>query len=189
MQRHITYANVVATLALFLAIGGGAYAVNGGAAAKGRRYVACVAKRSGVMRLVTTAKACRRRTERVIAWNQTGPRGLRGLAGPRGSQGSQGEAGVPGAPGLDGKQGVPGPAGATKVVVRSGDNQVSCSAGEKAVGGGGYVDPGNDSGPAGRALTSTQPLVTGGVPTGWKVTGQTGASLFPDFAYAICASP
>jgi len=185
MQRHITYANVVATLALFLAIGGGAYAVNGGAAAKGRRYVACVAKRSGVMRLVTTAKACRRRTERAIVWNQTGPRGLRG------SQGSQGEAGVPGAPGLDGKQGVPGPAGATKVVVRSGTSQVSCAAGEKAVGGGGAVDDQGVTSPTGAALIATQPLIANGLPTGWKVTGQTSGLPFQlaDSVYAICASP
>ena len=84
---------------------------------------------------------------------------------------------------------MPGPAGATKVVVRSGTGQVSCAAGEKAVGGGGSVDNGADGSPTGRALTATEPLVTKGVPTGWKVTGQTGASLFPDFAYAICASP
>lgn len=181
MRRHITYANVVATLALFLAIGGGAYAVTGGAAATGRRYVACVAKRGGAMRLVAKATACRRSTERAIAWNATGPRGLPGAPGAQG---------VPGAPGADGQTGAAGAAGATKVVVRGGVNgQANCLAGERAVGGGGSVDAGTND-PNGAALIFSEPVITNGVPTGWKVKGQTNGGLqFPDAAYAICASP
>lgn len=183
MRRHITYANVVATLALFLAIGGGAYAVTGGAAATGRRYVACVAKRGGAMRLVAKATACRRSTERAIAWNATGPRGLPGAPGAQG---------VPGAPGADGQTGAAGAAGATKVVVRGGVNgQANCLAGERAVGGGGGVDNGGVSTPLGAALIYSEPVVTNGVPTGWKLKGQTDSNVtqFADSVYVICASP
>ena len=40
-------------------------------------YVACAKKKGGALRLVATAKNCRK-TERVVTWNQEGLRGLPG---------------------------------------------------------------------------------------------------------------
>jgi hypothetical protein len=101
---RLTYANVMATVAVFLALGGGAYALTG-IPDRGGVYHACVDPKAGALRVVKTARSCRktktvrRGTRRVrilgesaIAWNQQGPRGATG-------QGVPGQNGAPGAPG------------------------------------------------------------------------------------------
>ncbi len=91
-----TYANVTATLALFVALGGGAYAATTSSGGAPGVITACSAK-SGVVR-VTTRSTCRR-GERKLAWNKrgaTGPRGVRGLPGVQGAVGAQGIQGPPG---------------------------------------------------------------------------------------------
>ena len=47
-RRHITYANVAATLALLIAIGGGSYAL---AASGGNTITACAKKKGGALRI------------------------------------------------------------------------------------------------------------------------------------------
>lgn len=80
--RHVTYANVVATLALFLALGGGAYAA-----------IALPANSVGAKQLknhaVTPAKLSRK--SRALL-----KKGRRGPTGPRGATGAAGTAGIPG---------------------------------------------------------------------------------------------
>ena len=51
IRRHISYANVTATLALVLALGGGAYAVQGIPDRTGV-FHGCVNKRNGALRLM-----------------------------------------------------------------------------------------------------------------------------------------
>ena len=113
IRPRLTYANVVATGALFLAWGGGAYALTGVPDHSGV-FHGCVSKRTGGLRVVTSARSChatRRRHGRVvdpgesaIAWNQQGLRGLQG-------QGIQGPQGLQGNMGLKGDKGDQGPAG------------------------------------------------------------------------------
>jgi hypothetical protein len=78
----MTYANVVATLALFLALGGGAYAA-----------IALPANSVGARQLkkraVTPAKLSR--SSRALL-----KKGRRGPTGPRGATGAAGTAGIPG---------------------------------------------------------------------------------------------
>ena len=110
IRRRLTYANVVASVALFAALGSGAYAA---LQPGGQVFHGCVDRSTGVLRVVPNAQACRgqhavtrggRRVrvpgEYAITWNQVGP------AGPQGSVGASGPAGPPGPQGL---QGVPGP--------------------------------------------------------------------------------
>jgi hypothetical protein len=108
IRSRVTYANVTATAALFLALGGGAYALSGIPDRAGV-YHGCVNPKAGGLRVVKSASSCRKtktirrgrrhvrvRGESAIAWNQKGPRGLRGTPGIKGDQGPQGDLGAPG---------------------------------------------------------------------------------------------
>src|SRR5436190_21310029 len=98
LGSRMTYANVMATVAVFLALGGGAYALSG-IPDRGGVYHGCVSNRSGLLRVVKTASSCRKARGRgkhrdpgefAVAWKQQGTRGLQGAQGPQGLQGLQG---------------------------------------------------------------------------------------------------
>jgi hypothetical protein len=94
LRRHLTYANVVASLALFLALGGAAFA----ATQLPRNSVG-----TGQLKpeAVTSGKIAQKTR------NQ-----LRGATGPQGPQGSQGKTGAKGATGARGATGAKGDTGA-----------------------------------------------------------------------------
>jgi hypothetical protein len=83
-----TYANVTATLALFIALGGGAYAATNVFVSSTGAVRFCVA-RNGVASIVRTGHKCGRRRSTLIL-NQKGQAGTRGPAGPQGKQGAAG---------------------------------------------------------------------------------------------------
>jgi hypothetical protein len=97
VRSHVTYANVVATIALFAALGGGAYAA-----------VRLPANSVGTKQLkkgaVTPAKVARSTIARF--------RGEKGARGDRGDTGAQGPKGDPGARGDIGPKGDTGARGA-----------------------------------------------------------------------------
>jgi hypothetical protein len=200
LRSRLTYANVVATGALFVALGGGAYALSG-IPDSGGTYHGCVAS-SGALRVVTKASSCqkaktvkrgKRRVripgETAIAWNQ------------------QGRPGTNGANGVNGGNGINGANGATNVVVRTttvhlsgpgGANlEADCNPGERAIGGGAGHSDGSVNGSdvinatfpqtVQGALTH-QPSPAGTTPTAWR-----SALTVPGAAdlvfFAICASP
>jgi hypothetical protein len=75
---------------------------------------ACVKKKSGLVRVVASLNACRKR-ETPLSWNVQGPTGARGptgAIGPAGPAGPTGPAGAPGPKGDTGPRGATGPAGA-----------------------------------------------------------------------------
>ena len=72
---------------------------------------ACIAKRTGLVRIVSAAGSCRRGESR-LAWNIQGPAGLRGVDGAAGPAGPAGPAGAAGPKGDAGARGATGPAGA-----------------------------------------------------------------------------
>jgi hypothetical protein len=93
---RLSYANVMATAAMFVALGGGAYALTGIPDRSGV-FRACVDDKTGALRAVARAGSCRKAKtirrgrrriripgETAIAWNQQGRQGLRGLAGTAG---------------------------------------------------------------------------------------------------------
>lgn len=96
IRRRISYANVAATMALVLAVSGGAYAATGGFSSGGTLH-ACV-NEEGVIRLIKPGKKCKR-GQTAVSWNQTGP------AGAPGATGAMGAAGAPGTPGAKGAAG------------------------------------------------------------------------------------
>src|SRR2546421_7906829 len=110
---RLTYANVMATVAVFLALGGGAYALSG-IPDRGGVYHGCVDPKAGALRVVKSASSCRKTTtvtrgrrrvripgESAIAWNQQGRSGQNGLNGVPGQPGQPGQAGSPGLSGYE----------------------------------------------------------------------------------------
>ena len=95
ISAHLTYANVVATLCLFLLLGGGAAFA---ATQLPRNSVGTGQLKAGA---VTAGKIARK------ARNQ-----LRGSRGPAGAQGPQGKTGKTGAKGTTGARGATGATGA-----------------------------------------------------------------------------
>jgi hypothetical protein len=90
---RVTYSNVLATIALFIALSGGAYALTS-VSSTGGIVKACAKKKSGVLRVVKKGKRCKK-SERLISWNVRG----QGSAGAVGAQGPAGPVGTPGAQG------------------------------------------------------------------------------------------
>lgn len=135
----LSYANVMSTIAVFLALGGGAWAVT--AQQKPLTVTACVKKagaQKGQLRVISTKAKCSK-TERKLAWTSasatstpgpltgasgqdgvtgsggvsgaSGPAGPAGATGPAGPAGADGQQGPAGPQGAQGPQGVAGPAG------------------------------------------------------------------------------
>ncbi len=197
-MRALTYANVMATLAVFVALGGTSIA----AVALKRNSVGSRELKSGAVRTsdlrrnaVTTSKV---RNGTLLSKDFKAGQLPAGAPGPTGPAGSRGPTG----PG--------GPTGATNVVVRSktvplGDSiggfnlQVTCQPGERAVGGG-FVAFGGDgraSSRGGDVIEASGPTIgdfvpatTDQVPTAWAVqfAWQAGANR-TGILSVICSSP
>ena len=101
--------NLIAYLALSVALGGSSYAAVQSSQAPPKKIRACYAKKNGSLRVITKGK-CRKRTEKSLAWNQAGVAGPIGPAGLQGPQGDKGEQGPQGIQGLKGDKGETGPA-------------------------------------------------------------------------------
>ena len=191
LRARLSYANLMATVAVFLALGGGAYALTGVPDARGV-FHGCVNRKTGGLRLVARAGSCRavkKRHGRVIdpgefavAWN---------------AQGQPGSAGQQGGSGTRGATGPTGPGGVTNEVVRSASNTcstvhclaaaaVGCSAGEHAISGGAQGQQGD-----GIAQSVPTPYAAGATPSGWAGQSRDNAgdgSAVVD-VFVVCASP
>jgi len=116
-RPSLSYANVMSTIAVFLALGGGAWAMSGPASASSSAAPAtidaCVKKsgpNKGQLRIVAASTTCKT-SELKITWAAGGPPGQTGQTGAQGPQGIQGEKGDKGDPGSKGDQGLPGTSG------------------------------------------------------------------------------
>ena len=105
---RLTYANVMATIAVFAAIGGGAYAAVQTIPGPDGVIKGCYQAKKGSLRVVAANKRCLK-SEKTLKWSQTGPKGA---TGPQGPKGDTGAAGAAGAAGADGAQGARGPSNA-----------------------------------------------------------------------------
>jgi hypothetical protein len=188
---RLTYANVMATFAVFLGLAGGAYALTG-IPDRGGVYHGCVDGNTSVLRVVKTATSCRKAKtvrrgkrrvripgESAIAWSQQGPRGIAGQKGVNAT---------------------------TNLIVRTksstfsfGGQDAACNPGERAVGGGiGRTDGSDTSGdvvmasfPAhlNAAGTMTVPAEAGSTPDRWHGAYSV-STVAPNITtWAVCASP
>jgi hypothetical protein len=93
VRTHLSFSNVIASLALFVALGGGAYATAGHFASGGALH-GCVTRRTGSLRIVSGEAHCRRgRSEYAITFSAAGSPGPSGSQGPTGPQGPIGPEG------------------------------------------------------------------------------------------------
>jgi hypothetical protein len=119
LRPGISYANVIATLALFVALGGGAYAATSlpqksvGTYQLKRGAVIGANVKDGSLHEADFAAGSLPRGPAGPAGPQgpPGADGHRGPTGPRGAEGPQGLRGLPGADGSDGEPGPQGPQG------------------------------------------------------------------------------
>ena len=191
MKIRLSFANVAAGLALFIALSGTSYA-----ALKGpRNSVGTTQLRKGA---VTSAKV-RDGSLTLRDFNPSDLGQLRGQVGPAGPAG-------PGGPvGTVGPEGPRGETGAASVVVRRREDgalpagafdsmTVSCKPGERATGGGiGFTESGGgeiveQSFPVHNGF---QPVAEGDTPTGWSgiiKNGNANALAHP-VIYVICVAP
>jgi hypothetical protein len=199
LRAHLTYANVVSSLCLFLLLGTGvAWAATtltsnsvGAAHIKANAVGASEIKKSAV-----GGSEVKNGSLKAVEF---APGVL--LQGAQGQPGQNGEAGQPGQPGQNGAN------GATNVVIRRGavatvqpdmsnTSVAECDPGQRATGGGfrmagntlDFINPDSSPAPAGVALD-------GGTPTGWTaqgtnrdVNGDNMGTLTVQ-AHAICAAP
>ncbi|MDO8184550.1 tail fiber domain-containing protein [Conexibacter sp. JD483] len=116
LARRLSYANVVATLALFVALGGASYAAvqlpraSVGSAQLQSDAVTSEKVRDGSLLARDFSSAERARLKG--ARGARGATGARGAAGPAGPQGARGETGAAGASGAQGERGAAGEQGA-----------------------------------------------------------------------------
>lgn len=103
-RRHVSYANVAATLALVFAMSGGAIAATGGFTAASNGIKACAAS-NGVLKLQTGKKCAK--GQKAVSWSQAGPEGAAGAKGVSGAAGAAGANGANGAKGDPGASGQP----------------------------------------------------------------------------------
>src|SRR5437764_15255207 len=75
----LSYANVMATAAMFVALGGVGYAVSGIPDASGV-FHGCVNRSTGALRVVAQGGSCHKKSEIVVSWNKKGRRGPPGPA-------------------------------------------------------------------------------------------------------------
>jgi hypothetical protein len=87
LRQRLTYSNVMATVAVFIALGGAAIASIPGS---GGVIKACYAKSGGALRAIDSKKSCSKKHERTLRWSQQGPRGLQGVQGFQGQPGLNG---------------------------------------------------------------------------------------------------
>jgi hypothetical protein len=200
IRRHLSYANVAATLALLFSMSGGALAA--------KHY------------LINSTKQINPKVLKALRGNKgaTGPAGLQGKEGPagKGTEGPVGKGGARGNEGPTGKEGPPGKEGApgaTKVVTRygpqaplppedAGSSYAACLQGE-AVTGGGFDFPANATN-LNYSVIADRPSIVVEIPgetsdaapenghaaTGWVVQIFNNTSSPLEYrAYVQCASP
>lgn len=97
----------MSSIAVFVILGGGAYAAT---TIPGPNGVinGCYQKKVGTLRVITAKQKCSKKNEITLSWNQRGVRGPTGATGGTGLTGASGAKGSIGLTGLSGAQGTDG---------------------------------------------------------------------------------
>jgi hypothetical protein len=188
-MKKPTPALILSTAALFVSLGGGAYA----SGYLAPHSVGALQLKNNAVTSVAVKDHSLLAQDFAADQLPAGPKGNKGDTGPAGAKGDTGAQGIQGPKGDTGPAGAPGVAGVHVVstidtipngVLRARD--AACPSGETALGGGGQIGTGGVY-PAG--LTQTVPLKdASGASVGWHVIAfnGTGAEQALD-VYAICA--
>jgi hypothetical protein len=112
MRSRLSFANVTSSIALFVALGGGAYAATGGSFVSSSGTIRGCIKHGGALIVVKAGRHCPRGTVSLpfAQRGPTGPSGARGATGKTGANGANGKNGANGTNGTNGKNGEPGTA-------------------------------------------------------------------------------
>lgn len=167
VRSRLTYANITATLALFVALGGGAYAA-----------IKLPADSVGTAQLRDNAVISAKVLDRSLLAKDFKLGQL-----PAGPQGPAGPSGPPGAPGVSGLEVVYAASGGGAAATKSSEAQ--CPSAKKVSGGGALI--------AGASTATVRASVPGQVPnpTSWYVEAHeavpSGAS-WTLYAYAVCVT-
>ena len=109
IRSHVTYANVLSTMAIFIVLGGGAYAA------------ATLPKNSvGTKQLKNGAVTKKKLAKGVLTAGPKGDTGPQGLKGDKGDKGADGTNGLNGANGKDGTNGQDGGRGPSDLYINKG---------------------------------------------------------------------
>jgi hypothetical protein len=194
-SKHVLTRRAAVTGAVLAAVAGGGSVALASSSSSSNVYQGCLSHDGKLYRVKVNPQQPVRcyGHDTVISWNQSGPQGTMGTPGTPGAQGQMGSPGAQGATGPagpagpTGAAGPAGPAGTTALAniiptsVSSplddqtiGIDEVSCPTGDVATGGGG----GFVTAAPGLVLEQSVPVLTNGVPTGWRITvvNQSGAS-------------
>jgi hypothetical protein len=109
LRSHLSYANVVSTICLFVVLSGTAYA----ATILPNNSVGSAQLKANAVTSVKVKDGALLRKDFKAGQLLAGPRGSTGAPGPRGPAGPPGSTGATGAPGAQGPAGPPGPKGDT----------------------------------------------------------------------------
>jgi hypothetical protein len=180
IRKRLTFANVVACIALFVALGSGAYAAT-------QLPKNSVGSKQIKKNAVNSAKVKDRSLKAVDFKEGQLP------AGPQGAQGPKGDKGAPGATSVVARRSVQPNAATGTTSTETAD----CEAGEHLVGGGAaFVDGSNaydfpatlqGSVPTG---ANGKPVLDGAEATGWRASAKNETGSTRDFVVvAICAKP
>ena len=188
LRPHLTYANVVSTICLFILLGGSAYAVASQLprnSVKSRHIAPGAVHRADLARNAVTSGKVRDRSLRRVDFaagqlptgrrGPAGPRGPRGQRGPRGRTGARGPQGAPGLSALEVvSNSSPGGADAEQSAT------ASCPDGKVAICGGAETTAGGDV-----VVVSSRRTTDGG---GWTVRWQdTNGGGFTGTTTVLCA--
>ena len=174
--RHLSYANVMVTVAVFLALGGGAYAFD----ASGGEGPAA--------RTITVSKSALKqmiRQEAAAQVNAAAKKKKKARRGPQGATGPQGPNGVQGSPGVSGLQQVFKSSAVDTSNPKSAT--VTCPPGKRAIGGGATH---SNASPGSVGIDQIQPTDQNTVPGGTTVSA-TATGAVPSWsvtAFVLCAN-
>lgn len=214
LRRRPSPALVIAMIALFVALGSGAYAAislprNSVGSAQIRRHAVTAVK---LAKNAVTSATIRDHTLLVKdfkAGQLAVQQGTPGPAGREGPEGPSGPEGPVGATGPRGATGATGPAGATNLTVRAlsqnvgaggtGGAAAGCLNGGRAISGEGYFDDGTVAGDYIKSQPGTYPFSGGSFvvatdqstdPTGWKWdVHNAGTTTRTVKMFMVCANP
>jgi hypothetical protein len=188
IRKHLSYANVAATMALVFALTGGAVAATGhGGGSAPAKATASVGRTGSNLTLATIAK--KKKAAPKSTRGPAGPKGATGATGATGPAGATGPVGPTGPVGGAGPAGGNGPSGESVTVAAAAAGECKSGAGAKLSNASGSVPVCNGEkgakGSAGEPWSPNSELPAGATETGvWYAENSSGVANAP-FSFTV----